>query len=193
MIISLIVAVAFNKSNKLVIGKDNKIPWHSSTDLRRFKEYTYRHPVIMGRKTHESIGRVLPGRENIIITRQKNFISPSTKVFNDLEEALKYAGSLSSEIFIIGGAELYNQTINRAERLYITEIEMENVQGDTFFPHFSPLEFREILKEKHPGETFKIYQRVRKETSTGVDPDRLFDAHTEEYTHPAGWGGIYSS
>lgn len=184
MIISLIVAFAVNERNSQVIGKDNKIPWHSPTDLRRFKEYTYGHPIIMGRKTHQSIGRVLPGRENIIITRQKNFSSPNTKVFNDLEEGLKYAGTLSSEVFIIGGEDLYKQTINRAERLYITEMEINNVQGDAFFPHFSSSEFREILKESHPGEIFKIYQRVRKDASANSDAQTLFDAPADSYAIP---------
>jgi len=160
MIVSLIFAFARDKEGRRVIGKDNKLPWKSSADMKRFKEYTSGHPVIMGRKTHESIGRILPGRENIIITRQEDFRCPGAHVVKSVEESLEKAGSFSSpEVFVIGGEEIYKQTLEIADRLYITEIRKLGITGDSFFPPVNMNSFVQICTEDYQEEFFAIYQR----------------------------------
>ncbi len=163
MILSIIVAYARNKQGDYVIGKDNAIPWHDSKDLSRFKEHTMGHAVIMGRKTFESIGKLLRGRDNIILTRQENYEVSGAYVFNDLNLALEFAASRHSEGFIIGGQELYTQTIDKADRMYVTYMHDPNAQGDTFFPRWNPVYFKEIYSEK-PEESapaeFEILQRI---------------------------------
>ena len=129
--ISIIAAV----SNNGVIGVDNKLPWDLPEDLKRFKELTTGNVVIMGRKTYESIGKPLPNRINIVITRNKDFFAPDVIVTNSLESALLKAGG-DKDIFIIGGGEIYKQSMGFADKLYITEVDME-VEGDTKFPTIS--------------------------------------------------------
>lgn len=129
--ISIIAAV----SNNGVIGVDNKLPWDLPEDLKRFKELTTGNVVIMGRKTYESIGKPLPNRINIVITRNKDFFVPDAIVTNSLESALLKAGG-DKDIFIIGGGEIYKQSMGFADKLYITEVDME-VEGDTKFPTIS--------------------------------------------------------
>ncbi|MDH5480253.1 MAG: dihydrofolate reductase, partial [Nitrosomonas sp.] len=135
---SILVAMARNK----VIGKNNALPWHLPADLRHFKFLTMGHSIIMGRKTYESIGKPLPGRANVIVTHQTNFHAPGTAVVNSIEEAFELSlGSHQSsdengESFIIGGAELYRQTLKFCHRMYITEIQ-QDFEGDTFFPEFN--------------------------------------------------------
>jgi dihydrofolate reductase len=126
--ISIIAAV----SNNGVIGVDNKLPWDLPEDLKRFKELTTGNVVIMGRKTYESIGKPLPNRINIVITRNKDFFAPDVIVTNSLESALLKAGG-DKDIFIIGGGEIYKQSMNFVDKLYITEVDM-GVEGDTTFP-----------------------------------------------------------
>lgn len=159
MILSLIVAYAKDKEGRQVIGYENKIPWKNPRDMARFKEYTMGSPIIMGRKTHESIGRVLPDRENIIITRQENYEVPGTVVFNSLEDAIVHCQS-ETEVFIIGGEEIYRQTIDRVQRLYLTEI-TQVVEGDTFFPKIKMTYFKPIHTEKIQGEKFFIIERTQ--------------------------------
>jgi len=130
MIISCIVAKAKNN----VIGKDNKMPWHISNDLKYFKRITSGHTIILGRKNYQSIGRPLPNRTNIIVTRDKSFKCHGCIVVHSLEIALKKAfEDGESEVFIIGGGEVYNQTKEYWDRMYITEINQE-FEGDVFFP-----------------------------------------------------------
>lgn len=128
--ISLIVAHDKNR----VIGSENQMPWHLPGELKYFKETTMGKPMIMGRKTFESIGRPLPGRKNIIITRNKNYHHEGIEVVTSLEEALENAGTVD-EIMIIGGAEIFKVALPIADRLYITHIEHE-FSGDTFFPEY---------------------------------------------------------
>jgi dihydrofolate reductase len=131
MIISLIVAVSENN----VIGKDNKLPWKLSSDLKRFKYYTKGKAVIMGRKTYESIGNALPDRINIILTHQKGFKPEKTVVFSDLSAAFNFAGDNDlEEVFVIGGSNIYDQTIGLADRIYLTKVHTEIEGGDSFFP-----------------------------------------------------------
>ena len=141
--ISFIVAMDKNR----VIGKDNQLPWHLPEDLKFFKRVTMGHPIAMGRKTHESIGRVLPGRENIVITRQPDYRSEDCTVFYSVEDFVKKSHEQSEEIFVIGGAEIFKETFPYADRLYITLIHDE-FAGDTFFPEFNPSEWKLVTNEK---------------------------------------------
>ena len=129
MKISLIVAMAANRA----IGLDNKMPWHLSADLKKFKAITMGSPIVMGRKTYESIGRPLPGRSNIIISRNLDYQQAGCLVFNDIKAAIEASSKDAEEIFIIGGAELYKATLPHADNLYLTLIN-QDFNGDTFFP-----------------------------------------------------------
>lgn len=145
---SIIVA----RSRNGVIGKENKLLWHISEDLKRFKSLTLGHPIIMGRKTYESIGRPLPERQNIIITRNKEFLAPDCVVVGSLEEALEIASEKDKEeIFIIGGAEIYKQAFPLTDRLYITEVNLE-VEGDAFFPDYQQDFQKETFHEEKVDE-----------------------------------------
>jgi len=124
--IKLIVAVSKN----MVIGDSNKLIWHLPADLKRFKEVTTGHPIVMGRKTFQSIGRPLPNRRNIIITRDEDFEVEGCEIVNSIEEALLLT---NSDCFIIGGGEIYKQTIHLAEQIYMTVVD-EEFEGDTKFP-----------------------------------------------------------
>lgn len=145
--ISLIVAMAANR----VIGRGNALPWRLPEDLRRFKRLTMGHTLVMGRKTWESIGRPLPGREIVVITRQEGYgVPPGVSVARSVEEALEAARG--DEIFIAGGEEIFRQTIGRADRLYLTLIH-EDFPGDTFFPEIDPARWRLVLREdREPTE-----------------------------------------
>lgn len=142
MPIALIAAAA---GKNLVIGKDGDLPWHYSEDLKYFKRITMNHPVLMGRKTYQSIlkrlGKPLPGRQNIVLTRDKNFKDDRVKVIHDIKEI----NSLKNEmVFVIGGAEVYQQTLPVADIIYMTHIK-QDVAGDAFFP---PLTAAWKLKDK---------------------------------------------
>jgi dihydrofolate reductase len=139
-VISAIVAMSENR----VIGKDNKMPWHLPADLRHFKAITTGSPILMGRKTYQSIGRPLPNRINIIITRDTTFQAPGCVVVNSLDEAVHHAtGENVKEIFIIGGAEVYRQLMPDIEKIYLTIIHHE-FDGDTFFPELNVKEWKEV-------------------------------------------------
>jgi dihydrofolate reductase len=159
--ISFLVAMDKNR----VIGKDNQLPWHLPEDLKFFKRVTMGHAIAMGRKTHESIGRILPGRENIVITRQPDYQCNGCTVFFSVEEFVKKSSNRDEEIFVIGGAEIFKETFAHADRLYITFID-EEFKGDTYFPEYDlsqwGLAFCEkgIRDEKNPFDfEFRIYDR----------------------------------
>lgn len=141
-------------SENRVIGKDNGLPWHLSADLKHFKATTLGKPVVMGRKTFESIGRPLPGRTNIVITRQTGYAPAGVTVVRDVGAAVE-AGrqaaeeKAASEIMVIGGAEIYALMLEHAERLYVTEIHRV-FDGDAFFPSFETGRWREVSREAHP-------------------------------------------
>jgi len=141
MTISIIVAVGENN----VIGKDNQLLWHLPADLKYFKKLTMGYPIIMGRKTYESIGRPLPGRISIIITRNKSYKAEGCIVVNDLESALNAAKSYD-EAFIIGGAQIYRQALACATKLYLTKVHA-SFEGDVFFPDFGDNEWELISTE----------------------------------------------
>jgi dihydrofolate reductase len=124
------IVVAMDKNR--VIGRDGKIPWHLPNDLKHFRELTIGHVVIMGRKTFESIGKPLPGRVNVVLTRQKNYALPGIVVHHSLEDALSVFAD-SEKIFIIGGAEIYREALPLVNRLYVTLV-MNEFVGDTYFP-----------------------------------------------------------
>lgn len=141
-VISIIAAIGSNKE----LGKDNKLLWHIPEDFKRFKELTTGHPVIMGRKTFESIGKPLPQRTNIIITRDKNFQQKNCLVVHSLDEAINIAKTKDDkEIFIIGGGQIYEQAINIADKLYLTIVK-GSFDADTFFPDYS--RFQKIVFQK---------------------------------------------
>lgn len=175
MIISLIAAIGPNRE----LGKDNKLIWHIREDLKRFKKITKGHTVIMGRKTFESIGKPLPGRLNIIVTRNQSFkidhynVSKycNAVVCHSLEEALKYVQHSTfnvkrltfnnKEVFIIGGGEIYRQAIGIADKLYLTIVDKE-AEADTFFPDYS--EFKKVVfeeKNKGKGYSFRFIELER--------------------------------
>jgi len=144
MILSLIAAMAENR----VIGSKGAIPWHLPADLRHFQELTTGHPVIMGRKTYESIGRPLPGRRTLILSRNSDFRVDGAEVFPGLEEALQACDD-ANEIFVCGGAEIYRIALAKAARIYLTVVH-RCYEGDTFFPEI-PGDFREVLREEREG------------------------------------------
>jgi dihydrofolate reductase len=143
-LISLIAAM----DRRRLIGAGNRLPWHLPEDLKYFKKTTQGHPVVMGRKTYESIGRLLPGRENRIVSRQPGYQVEGAQVFGDLRAACEGPG----EIFVIGGAQIYREALAFADRLYVTELDAE-FEGDAYFPQWDASQFREISRERHePAE-----------------------------------------
>mgnify|MGYP002713172808 CR=1 FL=1 len=138
----LIAAVARNG----VIGRHNVLPWRLKADLARFRETTLGHPVLMGRKTWQSLGRPLPGRRNLVVTRDPAYSAAGAEVFRDTEAALAATGD--ETVFVIGGAELYRQLIDRADRLMLTEVQAD-VTGDAYFPMFDRADFTESRRETH--------------------------------------------
>ncbi len=149
--ISIIVAMAKNR----VIGKDNDMPWHLPADLQHFRQMTSGKPIIMGRKTYESIGRPLPKRHNIIVSRNSDYEVDGCDVVSSLDEAVKIAGDVE-ELFIIGGGFLYNQTIDQADKLYLTFIDLD-VDGDTLFPKYEHLSLRQTFSEHHQKDEKNPY------------------------------------
>ncbi len=141
MKISIIVAMASNR----VIGLNNQLPWHLSADLKKFKQITMGSPILMGRKTYESIGRPLPGRRNLIISRNPNYLQPGCQVFTDIDQAITSCQS-EDEIFVIGGASFYQAMLPKADTLYITEIK-QCFEGDTFFPEINSEDWLEIERQ----------------------------------------------
>jgi len=170
MIISLIAAVAENN----VIGKNNDLPWHLPADMKYFRDVTMGHSVIMGRKNYDSIPlkyRPLEGRTNIVVTRQKDFKAEGCIVVNSVEDALQEAGkkssSVSREVFIIGGADIYRQTMEVADKIYYTKIH-HSFEGDAFFPVINESKWKLLSRKDIPADaknkfpfSFCVYQRVK--------------------------------
>lgn len=138
MKISLIVAMANNRT----IGINNQLPWHLSADLKRFKQLTMGSPILMGRKTHESIGRPLPGRDNLILSRNANYQAVGCLTFNSLDSILAHCQNLA-ELFVIGGSSLYTEILSKADYIYLTAID-QDFAGDTFFPDIPTAQWQEI-------------------------------------------------
>lgn len=147
--ISIIAAVAQNG----VIGGKNQMPWHISEDLKRFKAITSGHPVVMGRKTFESLGRALPNRRNVVITRNPDYSAEGAEIVASLTDALSLFCS-DEEVFIIGGGEIYRQAMPMADRMYLTYI-CSDYDGDTLFPEFDPNEWAVTFSDHHEnGDKF---------------------------------------
>ena len=156
--LTLIAAVARNG----VIGRDNKLPWKLSEDLKRFKTLTMGHPMIMGRKTWESLPGRLPGRPHIVVTRNPSYRAESATVVGSLAEGVRAAGNVD-EVFLIGGAELYAQALGLADRLQLTEIDAD-FEGDARFPSWDRSKWREVARETHRADAgwnyaFVTYER----------------------------------
>lgn len=152
MRISAIVAMSENR----VIGNDNQLPWHLPADLKYFKKITVGNSILMGRKTYESIGRPLPERNNIIVTRDAHFKAPGCLVVNSLETALASVAE-QKEIFVIGGAMLYQQMLPRIQRLYVTQIHQDFV-GDTYFPQMDMNDWQEAERVDHEPDEKNVYR-----------------------------------
>jgi dihydrofolate reductase len=143
MKISLIVAMSSNRA----IGLDGQMPWHLSADLKRFKQITMGHPILMGRLTFESIGRALPGRTNIVVSRNPDYRPEGCLVVDSVEAAISQGCQLDDEVFVIGGSTLYEATLPIASTLYITQIN-QDFEGDTFFPDFDRNNWAEVEREE---------------------------------------------
>jgi dihydrofolate reductase len=154
MTITVLAAVGAN----LVIGRDGQMPWHLPEDLAHFKAVTMGYTMVMGRKTYDSIGRALPGRRTIVITRQPGWHAPSVEVAHSLPEALALAGP--ADVFVIGGSEVYREAMPYADQMLLTEVE-QSPEGDAFFPAFQASDWREVSREAHQGFAFVTYARHR--------------------------------
>ena len=158
--ISLLVAMARNR----VIGRDNRIPWHLPADLKRFKELTMGHHIVMGRKTWDSINRLLPGRTTVIVTRNADFAQPGAKIARSIEGALRECGA-DPEVFVIGGEQIFRVALPYAHRLYLSTIECD-IEGDTRMPGIDSSAWQLTHEELHPADAanalpwkFQIYDR----------------------------------
>jgi len=152
--ITLLAAVGRNR----VIGRDGDMPWHLPEDLKHFKHTTMGHPLVMGRKTFESIGRVLPGRRTIVITRQPHWTHAGVEAAHSLPEALSLAGP-GDEVFVVGGGEVYAEAMPFAQRMVLTEV-AESPEGDTWFPEWDHSQWQEVSRERHAGFEIAMYERA---------------------------------
>jgi len=160
-ILSMIVAHANNR----VIGKNNDMPWHLPADLAYFKKTTLGKPIIMGRKTFKSIGRALPGRKNIVISRDANYQADGVDVVNSVDAALALVSD-STEVMVIGGGAIYQHCLAAAQRLYITHIDAD-IDGDTFFPEYDLAVWKKVASEIRPSDEknqyrldFSVYEKM---------------------------------
>jgi dihydrofolate reductase len=158
--ISFVVAMDENRA----IGKDNDLPWYLPNDLKHFKKTTMGKPIVMGRKTYESIGKPLPGRENIVVTRDQSYEAEGTTIVHSVDEVLQIN---AEEVCVIGGSEIFKQFLPVADRLYITEIH-HTFEADTYFPELNDNEWKELSrtegivdeKNKYPHE-FVVYEKIK--------------------------------
>ncbi len=163
MLISLIVAAASNNA----IGKDGKLPWHLPNDMKHFKNVTWGMPVIMGRKTFESLGKALPGRKNIVITRQQHWQQDGAVAVKSMDDALFVANATdANEVMVIGGGEIYKAMFDKAKRIYLTRVEAEP-EADTFFPVIQPQQWKLISQKNYEADekndfnySFQLWERT---------------------------------
>ena len=158
------ITLVFAMDRKGAIGYENKLPWHLPSDLKFFKRVTMGHPIVMGRKTYTSIGKPLPGRENIVITRDPDFAPEGVKVVHSPEEAARLYPD--QEVFVIGGSEIFRVFLPLADRMIVTHIDYE-FPADTYFPAFSREDWKEVSREAGTTDeknayphTFVVYDRV---------------------------------
>ncbi len=159
--LELVVAIAANG----VIGNGNRLPWHLPADLKRFRALTTGHAIVMGRRTWESIGRALPDRQSIVVTRQRDFAAPGAEVAPSLEDAIARVVR-PDPVYCIGGAEIFRAALELATRMHVTEIDAD-FPGDALFPEYDRMEWREAAREVHPAGTdaafayaFVTYERA---------------------------------
>jgi dihydrofolate reductase len=155
MLISLVAAMAKNR----VIGYSGRMPWHLPAELAHFKKITFGKPILMGRRTFLSIGKPLPGRRNLVLSRKENLQIPGCEVYSSLEASLEAslkALNESGELMVIGGAELFEQTLPLANRLYLTFIDCD-LPGDTFFPPWKEEQWVEVENNYHPADALNVY------------------------------------
>jgi len=162
--ISIIAAIGKNDE----LGKGNTLLWHLPADLKHFRETTALHAVVMGRKTFESIGKPLPNRRNVVVTRDVKYKKEGVEVVHSLSEALDLFPDQKEEVFIIGGGELYKQTMPIADKLYITHVNAGDKAADTFFPEIVPLVWNEISHVEHAADdknpysyAFSVYEKFQ--------------------------------
>ena len=163
MNISLIVAAASNNA----IGKDGNLPWHLPNDMKHFRNITWGMPVLMGRKTFESLGKALPGRKNIVITRQTGWAAPGAVSVASIEDGLFVAKETDArEVMVIGGGEIYRALFDRAKRIYLTRVEAEP-EADTYFPAIDPKHWYLVSQKNHEADeknsfnySFQIWERI---------------------------------
>jgi dihydrofolate reductase len=160
--ITLVVALGRNRE----IGKDNQLLWHMPKDLQHFKDITSGHPIVMGRKTYESIGKPLPNRTNIVVSRKQNWFEEGILIVGSLKEALKFAKKIDDEVMVIGGADIFKQTIEVADKLQVTLVD-ESFEADTFFPVINEKDWALVAEEKHEKDeknifnfSFQTYERI---------------------------------
>ncbi|WP_312511221.1 dihydrofolate reductase [Chryseobacterium culicis] len=161
------IVVAMGENNE--IGFENQLLWHLPKDLKHFKDITSGHPVIMGRKTYESIGKPLPNRTNIVVSRKKDWFEEGILIVGSIKEALKFAKKIDEEVFVIGGGNIYEQTIDSIDRLEVTLVKAD-LEADTFFPKIDPKiweKTNEIFHEKDEKNGydffFQTFERIKKE------------------------------
>ncbi|MAE42886.1 type 3 dihydrofolate reductase [Candidatus Woesearchaeota archaeon] len=154
MTISFVVAMGRNK----VIGSNNSLPWNMPADMKHFKKLTLGKPIIMGRKTYETIGKPLPNRKNIIITRDQDYKAEGCIVAHSIEESLQSAEN-AEEVMVIGGAQIYKEFLPKANRIYLTIID-HDFEGDTHFPEYNEEEWQEIEREEHKADEENKYDYV---------------------------------
>ena len=160
MTVTLVAAVARNG----VIGRDGQMPWHLPGELQRFKATTMGHVLVMGRRTYESIGRPLPGRTTVVVSRRPDWQPPGglpqgVRVHSSLPEALAVAREIDEQVYVVGGGAIYAEALGHADEMLITEVEAEP-EGDTFFPSVSWDDWREVSREEHDGWTLARYARA---------------------------------
>lgn len=161
------IIAAIGKNNAL--GKDNQLLWRLPKDLKHFKSLTENHPIVMGRKTYESIGKALPNRTNLVVSRKENWFAEDILIVSKLKEAIKFAKKIDEEVFIIGGGEIYKQTMELADRLEITLVE-EDFEADTFFPKIDLKIWQKTSEEFHQKDEkndhdfyFQTYEKIIKD------------------------------
>ena len=161
--ITLIVAMGKNRE----IGKENQLLWHLPKDLKHFKELTSGHPIIMGRKTYESIGKPLPNRTNIVISRKNDWFEEGILIVGSIKEAVKFAKKIDEEVFVIGGGNIYEQTIDLADKLEVTLVDAV-LDADTFFPKINEKVWQKTNEEYHQKDEknefdfcFQTFERIK--------------------------------
>lgn len=154
--ISIIAAIG--KNNEL--GKKNTLLWDLPVDMKHFRETTRGHTVIMGQKTFESIGRPLPNRRNIVVTREDSFQAEGVEISKSLEDTLASFANSKEEVFVIGGGQIYKQSIDKADRLYVTHVDMEDKDADTYFPEIIPIVWNEVSHDAHEKDKDNIYPYI---------------------------------